>query len=389
MKRNVLHLIGSFNIGGSERQAVQLVRLMAAEKSVNVFAACLSREGPLLADINSLGLPEIHEYPLNSFYDLNFLVQLKRFVSFLRTNDIDIIQTHDFYTNVFGMTAGALARVPVRIAAKRETGTRTPKQAFLERRAFGLAQKIAANADTVRRHLIACGVRAEKVVTIYNGLDPAPVVSESFDSTEIYARLGLRTGTPAKIVTIVANLRSEVKNHRMFLRAAASVKKVVDNTVFVVAGEGELTEEIKNFATGLEIGDSVIFTGRCDYVSELLSISDVCVLSSVTEGFSNSILEYMAAGNPVVATNVGGAAEAVVEGETGYLVASDDDFALSERIARLLTDDSLAREFGARGRQRIEEHFSGGARLKKTLALYDELFNTPRGTNASMSGEQR
>jgi glycosyltransferase involved in cell wall biosynthesis len=94
------------------------------------------------------------------------------------------------------------------------------------------------------------------------------------------------------------------------------------------------------------------------------------VLTSLAEGFSNSIIEYMAAGKPVVATNVGGAAEAVVEGETGYLVASDDDESMAERLAELLGDEEKALAMGARGRTIAEGKFSSDAQLSKVLELY-------------------
>jgi glycosyltransferase involved in cell wall biosynthesis len=110
----------------------------------------------------------------------------------------------------------------------------------------------------------------------------------------------------------------------------------------------------------------------------LLSVSDVCVLSSSSEGFSNSILEYMAAAKPVVATDVGGAREAVVEGETGFLVRSGDDEALGERIITLLRDPDRALAMGQRGRSVVEEKFSSEAQLKRTHQLYDRLLMRSR-----------
>jgi glycosyltransferase involved in cell wall biosynthesis len=96
----------------------------------------------------------------------------------------------------------------------------------------------------------------------------------------------------------------------------------------------------------------------------------------VTEGFSNSILEYMAAGKPIVATNVGGAGEAISEGENGFLVASNDDEMLANRLLELLRDAEKAKTFGARGRAIVEEKFSTAAQLKKTLDLYDRLLRS-------------
>jgi glycosyltransferase involved in cell wall biosynthesis len=110
----------------------------------------------------------------------------------------------------------------------------------------------------------------------------------------------------------------------------------------------------------------------------LLSISEVCVLSSKAEGFSNSILEYMAAARPVVVTDVGGAREVVVEGETGYLVQSGDDSTMATRLIDLLRDQGTARAMGTKGRRVVEEKFSCEAQLARTEELYDRLLKCSR-----------
>jgi glycosyltransferase involved in cell wall biosynthesis len=108
-------------------------------------------------------------------------------------------------------------------------------------------------------------------------------------------------------------------------------------------------------------------------VAELLAVSDVCVLSSKAEGFSNSILEYMAASRAVVATDVGGAREAIIEGETGYLVPAGDDETFAARIISLLSNDKQRQLMGARGRQLVERKFSCAAQLERVETLYEKL----------------
>jgi glycosyltransferase involved in cell wall biosynthesis len=130
---------------------------------------------------------------------------------------------------------------------------------------------------------------------------------------------------------------------------------------------------LREMAEGLGLSKNVFFIGRCDRIGALLTLTDVCVLASTAEGFSNAILEYMAAGRPVVATDVGGAREAVVDGETGYLVPSDDHSAMAERIVALLRDPDEARAMGERGRQITREKFSCEAQLEKTQDLYDRM----------------
>ena len=112
---------------------------------------------------------------------------------------------------------------------------------------------------------------------------------------------------------------------------------------------------------------------RCKRVADLLALSDVCVLSSTSEGFSNAILEYMAASRPVVATEVGGAREAIIEGETGYLVAPGDDETMAKRIVSLLRHPRRAREMGELGRATVQQKFSSDAQLALTLNLYNRL----------------
>ena len=376
MKLKILQLINSFHTGGSERQVVQLIRLLHEEKSCEVFAACLNGEGVLRREIERLGITEIPEFPLGSFYDANFLRQLYRCAGFLRDNKIQIIQSSDFYANVFGMAAGALAKTPVRIAAKRETGMKTKAQKFIERRAFNFAHAIVANAEAVKNSLVDAGVSAGKIVTIYNGLDLEKFTLPESKSREILREFDLPLDENLRFVVIVANFRSAVKNQKMFLRAASKAKEKFSNARFVLAGEGELLNETKKFAAELGLENETFFPGRCADVSRLLAVADICVLSSTTEGFSNSILEYMAAGKPVVATNVGGAREAIVEGETGFLVDSNDDRQMANRLTELLQNSEKAKKMGKAGRKIIEEKFSSQAQLKNTLALYEKLLAT-------------
>lgn len=380
MKPNVLHIIDSFEQGGTERQAVQLVRLLHEGGRYRPRLACLNNRGILREEVLRLGLGEIAEYRLTSFYDRNFLKQIRRLVRFLKEQEISVVHTHDFYTNIFGMAAARLAGVPARIASKRETeGFRTSAQKRLERFAFSLAHSVITNAEAVRNQLLREGVRPEKLLTVYNGLDMSRVAPQAGLEREALLRLlklpHEEREVKRRFVTIVANVQHAVKDHPMFLRAAARVHEAVPDAAFVIAGEGRLMDELRALSTELGIAQATFFTGRCQHVAELLAISEVCVLSSKAEGFSNSILEYMAAARPVVATDVGGAREAIQEAETGYLVAAGDSEALAARIIALLRDSEKAQAMGMRGRRIISEKFSCEAQLERTQNLYEHLLS--------------
>ena len=374
MKPNVLFIIDSFEQGGSERQALQLLRQLHESGDCRVHLACLQDRGSLRADADRLRLGEISEYALTSFYDLNFIKQLRRFAHFLKQKKIDVVHTHCFYTNVFGMTGSFWARVPARITSKGETdGFRTSMQKRAERAAFRLAHRVIANCQVVRNQLIREGVNPGRIVQHYNGLDLDRVrIVPSLTRETARAKFGLPEGR--RFITIVANLHNPVKDHPTFLRAAARVRARVPDAAFVIAGEGALMEGLRNQAEELGIGKDVFFVGRCDDIATLLYASDIGVLSSKAEGFANAILEYMAASLPVVATDVGGAREAVVEGKTGFLVTSGDDVTMAERIMQLLTAAD-ARAMGEHARAIVETEFSAEKHLQNTLELYDELLS--------------
>ncbi len=238
-------------MGGAESQTVLLARLLLEDGRYGVHLACLRREGALLNEAENLGVGEVPEFRLTSFYDRNMLVQLRRFVSFLRERQIDVVHPQSFYTNVFAITGAALARVPARIAFRGDTGGwRSEAQEFVERRwSYRLAHSIHANSDAVKRFLIKSGVPERKIMTVYNGLDMNRVLPPAGITREqVLDRLGLPKQN-RKFVTIVANMRHEIKNHPMFLRMAQRVRTAVPEAAFVLAGEGELVQQTKDLAS--------------------------------------------------------------------------------------------------------------------------------------------
>lgn len=367
-------MIHGFIEGGSERQMIQMVTLLHESGDYRVHVASLSTGGVLRPLVERLEVPII-DLPLTSFYDANMVRQTRQFVSYLKQHQIAIVHSHDFYSNIFGMMGAALAGVRGRIASKRETtGTRSRTQSTVERNAFRLAHAVVANASAVKDQLINEGLRGNKIAVIYNGLDLTRF-PQNGTADDALRRVNLETIRGRPVITMVANFEYRVKDHPMLLRTAKRVVSEVPEAVFVIAGEGILREETEKLAADLGVRESCLFTGRCANVPDLLTASDICLLTSQAEGFSNSILEYMAAGRAVVATNVGGAGEAIVEGETGYLVNSGDDRTMAERIVELLRNPERRASMGLNGRRVVEERFSCESRLRNTSALYQRMLN--------------
>jgi len=158
-------------------------------------------------------------------------------------------------------------------------------------------------------------------------------------------------------VGISANFTRQVKRVDVFIRAAALVLKEIPHVRFCIAGEGNLRDELVGLSRELGISGNVMFLGALTDVHDVLKGWDIGVLSSDSEGMSNSILEYMASGIPVVATAVGGNRELVEEGVNGFLVARGDHVSMAARICELLEDRDLRKRMGDQGRRIVSEKY--------------------------------
>jgi len=260
-----------------------------------------------------------------------------------------------------------------------------PWLALVERRLHGAMTAIIGNSQSVLDQLRdEERVPRDKLVLIYNGIDLEP-----FDRPLVRAskrkQLGLSEDT--LVLAIVANLIS-YKGHADLFTALGSIKSKLPTgwALLVIGRDDNIGDQLKKQAQTLGIADHVHFLGERLDVVELLRISDVGLLCSHEEGFSNALLEGMAAGLPMIATNVGGNAEAIVDGVTGFLVPARAPEAMGQAILRFARDPALARQMGLAGPARVEHNFSLEACVNSYEAFYrrvmgaDAPFNTgPRG----------
>jgi glycosyltransferase involved in cell wall biosynthesis len=164
-----------------------------------------------------------------------------------------------------------------------------------------------------------------------------------------------------------------VKNIDGLMRAATRVLERFPNAVFEIAGEGEQRAALEQLHTQLGLGDRFVLRGSVTDVPAFLRSIDLAVLPSHSEGMSNALLEYIAAGLPVVATDVGANAKLIEHGVSGLIVPPRDESALAEAVVRLLEDPSLAARFGAAARQRVEQDYSRDAMRRRFERFYQQL----------------
>jgi glycosyltransferase involved in cell wall biosynthesis len=171
------------------------------------------------------------------------------------------------------------------------------------------------------------------------------------------------------LIGALGNLRPE-KNLETFLLAARSIVDAIPSIEFLVIGDGPAANQLKQLANDLRLSQSVHFLGERPDVPDLLAALDILVMSSYTESFPNAILEAMAMGKPVVATNVGGIPEVVEEGQTGFLIPARDPKAIAERVLSLCRDSARRLQMGRAARARVESNFTVQAVTAKLETIY-------------------
>jgi glycosyltransferase involved in cell wall biosynthesis len=293
--------------------------------------------------------------------------QLQAFVRHLRSERIDILQLYSHRDSaVIGCAAGRLAGVRHILRVRNNLGHwMTPVDRWLFRVLNWVITGTLTNCLAGRVAAIEQEhIRPDTIVVIENGVDTG-----SFADAE--REHPARSDRPPT-VGLVANLRA-VKGVDVFLEAAAVVRRDFPEARFLIAGDGEERQALEQRASRPDLAGSVTFLGRVREIPAFLQGLDVAALSSRAEGLSNALIEYLAAGVPVVATAVGAASELIDDGVHGRLVPPGDPAAFAAAVSGLLRDPARARALGQAGRDRIGQRFDPQARARKFAELYRQV----------------
>jgi glycosyltransferase involved in cell wall biosynthesis len=363
---HVLLVLDQFprTLGGGERIVLKLADLLPKygyRVSILTFSA-----DPASAGLQSPPC-SVYLLPLQRTYDLTALRGSLELRKFLREQKVRIVQTFFESSDLWaGFVTKAMSSAKL-IWSRRDMGIlRTGKHHVAYRLMTRVPDRVFAVSEQVRQHCIDVdGINPSRVQTIYNGLDLADWSSIS----EAAKHAG------EALVTTVGNIRW-VKGHDVFIRAAASVAAQFPTATFSIAGdvlEPEYFAELQALVRNLKLSHRFRFAGGVKNLREHLSLADIFVLPSRSEGFSNAIVEAMAASLPVIATNVGGNSEAVQHGISGVIVPPEDSDALAAAIVQLLSDPAKARQMGAEGKRLAAEKFTTEAMMTQITSVYGSL----------------
>ena len=374
-----LFLIDNLRPGGAQKALFYLLRSLRATRA-ETTVWCLGGTSEIEEEFYALGVPVLGK-PRGFFQLAAQPAALRRYI---RKEKVALVQTFLFHADVLGRVASRCARrrcgshrTPVVVSSVRATNRDNRWWQFvLQRVTAPLADAFTAVSRRTLDFAVAHeGVIRERATVIPNGIDLTP-----WEALPEQAQARRELGIPAdaRVIATLGRLH-EQKGHGYLLAAAKQLVAQHPETLLLVAGYGPLREQLENTTRALGIEKHVRFLGYRTDVARILAAADIFALPSLWEGMSNALLEAMAAGKPVVATEIDGNVEQVVSGETGLLVPPADAESLAAALTELCADPALAEAMGKRGRERVASVFPAKGMTEATLDLYARLLAATAG----------
>jgi len=367
----ILYVIGSLDLGGAERQ-VSLVAPGLTEYGWEPIIYCLSKRGVQANQVESTGVKVIGpRWEIRAGQTLvgrvaRLIASSAKLFALLLSMRPHIV--HFFLPEAYliGAPIAIAARVPIQVMSRRSLNLYQKKHPILrriERLLHTRMQLLLANSQAVRDELRDETAGNVPVELIYNGV----ALAQANDSHPAAAH-----GNSEKLtLIIVANLIVYKGHADLFHALASAAEKLPASWELLCVGRDDgLGPKLTDLSRHLHLDGHIRLLGSRADIATLLASADIGILCSHEEGFSNAILEGMAAGLPMVVTDVGGNAEAVLDQETGLVVPAHDSTALGAAILALASNAELREQMGAAARRRVETHFS----LEQCVDRYDALY---------------
>jgi glycosyltransferase involved in cell wall biosynthesis len=350
--------------GGIERRmAAVLPRLNQPPFRVSVV--CLRERGLLADELERAGVP-VAVIPLRSRLEPR---GLRALAQWMRDARVDLVHAHMYRSNVPATIAARMAGVRTVLCQVHNVNTwETWRQRWMDRLLLRWRAAMIAVSEEVKRDVVTnLRCSPDRVRVLYNGIDLEEYGSARPDP-ELRRSLGIGDGK--RLIVVLARLVPQ-KGHIRLLRALEAVRGELPPTQVLLVGEGKMYDALVREVQTRRLNDMVLFAGHRDDAPKILALADLSVLTSDREGFSNAIVESLAAGVPVVATNVGGNCEAIVDGESGLLVDPHDTHGIGQAVKKLLGDETLRQRMSEAARLRAKR-FGLDQMVEETRRLYLE-----------------
>lgn len=361
----LLLLIPTLDRSGAEKQFSLLATGLSREE-FDIQVVCLTRGGPYESLLEDHGIPVTVFHKRLKFDPMAFF----RLRSFIKRFQPDVLHTWLFAANAYGrLAAGIRERPKVIISERCVDSWKQGWQLKLDRKLIPRTHRLIANSESVAEFYRAQGFPSERMVVIPNGVEVSDVQISQDDKNALLKEWDIPLGS--KIVGYVGRLAPQKRGHDL-IWSMQLLRQLVRGVYFVIVGDGPDRVELVKLAQHMGCDHLVRFLGHQGDASRLMRAFDVLWLASEFEGQSNSVMEAMANGIPVVASNIPANRELVVDGETGFLVSVGDCPAMSQFTDRILADPDLAHRLGESGRERMRTKFDLKTMIESHRRLYHE-----------------
>lgn len=363
----ICFVIDTLGIGGTEKQLIEIINNLDPAK-FRTYLVCL-RDSEMFKNLNSNCIKLLLD--VKSFKTINALKKILQFRSFLINEKIDIVQAFFIDANIIAIISARLAGVKKIISSRRDMGYWYSKNKLsLFRFINRFVDRFLVNSEAIKANLSKIEkISEDKIDVIYNGISLEYFNKTNFSNVS-KLKHDLKIPDNNIVIGCLANLNRIVKRVDVFIKASAIVSQSVENISFLIIGDGCLRNELNELAKNLNVSDKIIFAGQRNDIASLLQIIDIGVLTSDSEGFSNSIMEYMAAGIPTVATDVGGNRELIDDNTDGFLVPPDNPQFIADAILKLINDEKLRVSMGNSSKQKVLQKFSLEKMIKNLENYY-------------------
>jgi len=364
----ILDIIFTDRVSGPARQLFQLIKVIDASRyGISIASTATDADkSEFLCEVEKCDIP-YHILPQRFFIDPTpITVVCKR----IKKQQYDVIQSHGYKSAFIAFFAHYLANIPW-VAFLHGHTTENLKVRLYHALEFKLvkhADKIITVSHEMRERLVSRGLPAERTVVIQNALDP----QEFAASAKPHLRKKFGVKPDEKLIGIIGRFSPE-KGVDVFLEAFKLLSKSDTSLKAILIGEGLLEAELRNYCSTHQINDRVIFAGYQKDIAEFYPILDMMVMPSRSEGLPNVALEALHFGVPVVATDVGGTSEVIIDGKTGLLVPSERPDLMQAAMSTLFADEGLRCRLIKQGKQHLSENFSPKSRVEKIERIYSEL----------------
>jgi len=366
---NILHVISKLPIGGVENQLLLTLKNYDRIK-LNPLVCSLLDKGEIGKEIEDAGIEVIALNKLKHRFDWSIAKDIYKLI---KTRNVKIVRTHQYHANLYGRLAAWLAKVPCIIASVHNVYTidRKLHRRMINRFLARFTDKVVAVSEIVKKDILKYdGLREDKVMIIHNGIDTERLLN--IDGNVIRSEFNISSDVP--VIGTIGRLTFQ-KGQKYLIEAVSKIKEKFPSIMLLIVGDGPIKDELQNYSKTLGLNKHVIFTGSRRDIPPLLAAMDIFVLPSLWEGLPNALLEAMASGKTIIATDIPPIREIINNEKIGILVPARDSKAMASSIELLLNDKTSAETFCKSAQERAFSDFNITTTVDKYTNLYKDILS--------------